>query len=157
MTKEEILAMGAGEELDKLVATEVMGEPIPEFTPENALDLQLAGNPVKSPMGCWLCLCEYDQGDVSLWKPLSFSTDTLAAGQIVEKDGAWDIKKRYRPYPEDPPGSPGRPTYQAAIQISDYDPYEDELFNKWSGRSSWCWTLPEAICKAALLAKQSKN
>jgi len=56
MDKGTILAIEAGEELDRLVAEEVMGEPMPEFTPEDALDLELAGSPVKSPKGNWVCL-----------------------------------------------------------------------------------------------------
>ncbi len=85
MDKDTILAMEAGDELDKLVAVEVMGEPMPEFTPENALDLQLAGNPVKSPKGNWLCLCRYDEGDIATWRPVPFSTDISAAWPVVKK------------------------------------------------------------------------
>jgi len=84
MTKEEILAMEAGEELDKLVA-EAMGEPMPEYIPENALDLQLAGSPIKSPKGNWLCLCNYDEGDIPTWRPLPYSSDISAAWQVVNK------------------------------------------------------------------------
>ena len=157
LTKEEILAMEAGVELDRLVATEVMGELMPEFTPENALDLQLAGSPLNSPEGNWLCLCRYDEGDTPTWRPLPYSIDIAAAFLLVAKDGAWDIKKRFRPHPDDPPCSPGRATYQAKVFLSDYDPYEDGLINKRSGRSPWCWGLPKAICQAALLAKYSKR
>ncbi|GAH74230.1 unnamed protein product, partial [marine sediment metagenome] len=82
MTKEEILAMEVGEELDKLVA-EAMGEPMPEFIPENALDLQLAGSLIKSPKGNWLCLCNYDEGDIPTWRPLPYSSDISAAWQVV--------------------------------------------------------------------------
>ncbi|GAJ23370.1 unnamed protein product, partial [marine sediment metagenome] len=89
--------METGEELDRLVATEVMGEPIPEFTPENALDLQLAGSPVKSPQGNWLCLCEYGEGDIPTWRPLPYSTDISAAWQVVAKnDYSWfDVWRAY--------------------------------------------------------------
>lgn len=115
MTKEEILAMEVGPELDLEVALKVIG--------------------------------------IIPYKAESYSTDILAAWQVVEKDGAWDIKKRFRPHPDDPALSGGRPTYQAICFLSDYNEYEDELINKRTGRSPWCWTLPEAICKAALLAK----
>lgn len=141
MTKEEILAMEAGRKLDGLVGKEIMGIEV-EYPFAEGYPFYLTDN---------------GKGK-RVWDTVAFySTDISAAGQIVEKDGAWDIKKRYRPHPEDPSGSPGRPTYQAAVQISDYDPYEDELFNKWSGRSPWCWTLPEAICKAALIAKEREE
>ncbi|GAI99989.1 unnamed protein product, partial [marine sediment metagenome] len=36
MTKEEILAMEPGPELDTLVAEKVMGHPMPGFIPEDA-------------------------------------------------------------------------------------------------------------------------
>ncbi|GAJ12734.1 unnamed protein product, partial [marine sediment metagenome] len=85
MDKDTILAMEVGDELDKLVAVEVMGELMPEFTPQNALDLQLVGSPVKSPKGNWLCLCRYDEGDIPTWRPVPFSTDISAAWQVVDK------------------------------------------------------------------------
>lgn len=85
MNEEEILKMEVGEELDKLVATEVMEEPIPEFTPPNALELQLAGSPVKSPKGSWLSRCSYYEGDIPTWRPLPYSTDISAAWQVVKK------------------------------------------------------------------------
>lgn len=82
-----------------------------------------------------------------------YSQTGSAALRVVDKDGAWDIKKRFGPHPDDPPGSAGRATYQAKVLLSDYDPCENELINKRVGRSPWCWSLPEAISKAALLAK----
>ena len=126
MTKEEILAMEVGEKLDAFVAEIVMG---------------IQG---------WF---KYSTGYHP--KAYPYSTDISAAWQVVEKEGAWDIKKRFRPHPDDPAGSGGRPTYQATVFLSDYDPYEDALINKRTGRSPWYWQLPEAICKAALLAKHS--
>ena len=83
--KEEILAMEAGEELDELVATQIKGEPKPDYVVENALDLQLAGNPAKSLGGNWLFLCEYDKGDIPTWYSLPFSTDISVAWQVVDK------------------------------------------------------------------------
>jgi hypothetical protein len=142
MTKEEILEMEAEEELDRLVATEVMGEPMPEFVPEDALDLQLAGSPVKSPQGNWLCLCKYDEGDIPIWQPLSFSADISVAWQVLKKlreeywcieikiaDGCWVIMELLRKPP-------------IRVEVDAGTPFEK---------------LPEAICKAALLAKYSKN
>ncbi|GAI97618.1 unnamed protein product, partial [marine sediment metagenome] len=85
MTKEAILVMEVGEELDRLVATEVMGEPMPEVAPSYALDLQLAGSPVKSPKGNWLCLCRYEEDDIPTWRPLPFSIDISAAWLIIDK------------------------------------------------------------------------
>lgn len=98
------------------------------------------------------------QWKYAVWQAFGISVkdekDILAAWQVVERvGGAWDIKKRYRPHPDDPSGTGGRATYQAIVFTSDYDFYEDELVNKRLGRSPWCWSLPEAICKAALLTK----
>lgn len=140
MTKEEILAMKPGEELDRLVVIEVMDEPIPNFTPNDALGLQLAGSPVRSPKGNWVCLCVYDKGDIPTWYSLPFSTDILAAWQVVDilKEnwdcveliwdvGAWDIVlENYETHQKFYLGSEAGETYEK---------------------------LPEAICKAALLTK----
>lgn len=136
MTKEEILKMEAGEELDRLVA-EVMGEPMPEFTPENALELQLAGSPVKSPKGNWLCLCRYDEGDIPTWRPLPYSTDISAAWSVVEKMRELDY----------------------SFSLTNYDNYklvyQVKFYNYLNPALSYCGvgTAPEAICKAALLTK----
>jgi len=151
MTKEEILAMKAGEELDALVAEGVMKYEKPSFFPPNALDLCLAGDAFHIPG--WTCVCIYEENDTPKWVADLYSTDISAAFLLVAKDGAWDIMKRFRPHPDDPPCSPGRATYQAKVFLSDYDPVEDELIKKHTGRSPWCWSLSEAISKAALLAK----
>ena len=151
MTKEEILAMEAGEELDRLVAAEVMEELMPEFTPENALGLQLAGSPVKSPKGNWLCLCRYDEGDIPTWRPVPLSTDSSAAWQVVEKMRSMEDGE-------------GNPLLCCLTIYSDHDLAWDirwcysELSNRNDGhkthRLPTCYDdFPEAICKAALLAR----
>lgn len=85
MTKEEILAMKPGEELDSLVACEVMGEARPESTPNFALRLQLTGSPLHSSKGNWVCLYEYSKGDIPTWHPLPFSTDIAMAWRAMQK------------------------------------------------------------------------
>ena len=135
MTKEEILAMEAGEELDRLVATEVMGETIPEFIPENALTLQLTDSPVKSPQGNWLCLCNYDEGDIPTWRPVPYSTDISAAWQVVERI-------------TEPPK-----TEEEANQIAN-----TKFALIWEDLNLWAFSAKEAataICRAALLIKYS--
>lgn len=150
MNKAEILKMEAGEKLDELVATQIKGEPKPDYVVENALDLQLAGNPAKSLGGNWLFLCEYDKGDIPTWYSLPFSTDIPAAWQVVEamrnmKDEkgnqllcclkihcdvpgeAWDIHWSY-----------------SELSIMDDGHKDHKLPLSW-------FSLPEAICKAALL------
>ena len=146
MTKEEILTMEAGEELDRLVAIEVMGEPIPEFTPENAFALQLAGSPVKSPQGSWLCLCAYDEGDIPRWRPLHYSTDISAAWPVVEKlTEEWT--KRNKPISIEVIYDCG--AYETKVETwnDDKKDWNEPIF------SGSCEAAPEAICKAALLAK----
>ena len=145
MTKEEILKMEAGEELDRLVA-EVMGEPMPEFTPEDALDLQLAGSPVKSPKGNWVCLCNHEEGDIPVWHPLPFSTDISAAWLVVEKlTEEWT--KRSKPI--------------SIEVIYDCGAYEAKIETWNENKKDWNEPIssgsreaaPEAICKAVLLTK----
>ena len=144
MDKSTILAMEAGEELDRLVAEEVMVEPMPEFTPEDALRLQLAGSPVKSPKGNWVCLCRYDEGDIPRWCPVPFSTDISAAWRVLEKlkrdwgcidliwdAGAWDIS------------------------LENYDSHRKFYLGKESGATYE--ELPEAICRAALITRLNET
>ena len=133
MTKEEILAMEIGEDLDRLVATEVMGEPMPEFIPEDALDLQLAGSPIKSPKGNWLCLCDYDKGDIPTWRPLPYATDISAAWQVEEKIKELGLTEQYG-------------NKIAIIVLDDNTTARQRIFDA-------AHASPEMRCKAALLAK----
>jgi len=152
MTKEEILAMEANEELDKLVAVEVMNELMSDlFIPEDALELQLAGSPIKSGGGNWVCLCKYEEGDIPKWHPLPFSTDISAAWQVVEKLRSMEDGE-------------GKSLLCCLNIYSDHDECWDirwcysELSNRNDGHKdhrlplSW-FSFPEAICKAALLIK----
>lgn len=136
MDSKEILATEAGRKLDGVICKEVIGlnvqYPYGEVYPY-----------IMVQVGVWVSVPEY-------------STDISSAYQIMERGGAWDIKKRFRPHPDDQPGSPGRATYQAYVFLSNYEEWESELINKRLGRSGWCWSLPEAICKAALLAKNKE-
>ena len=83
MTREEILAMEAGREFDTLVAEKVMGHSMPDFIPEHALGLYLAGTPIH--YDSWTCVCRYDEGDTLKWVPDPYSSDISAAWQVVEK------------------------------------------------------------------------
>jgi len=82
MTK-EILAMEPGPELDTLVAEKIMDHPMPDFIPEDALNLYLVGAPIH--YDSWTCVCRYDEGDVPKWVPAPYSTDISAAWLVVEK------------------------------------------------------------------------
>lgn len=125
MTEEEVLAMEAGTTLDILVNENVMDYPIPDFIPENALELYLAG----TPFHCngWSCICIYSEGDVPKWVPDKYSTNISAAWQVVDKmklEDTW-IKN----------------TFWSTLE-------------KMRGPLSLIyWLTPEVICKAALLTK----
>ncbi|MBA7635928.1 hypothetical protein ES703_43538 [subsurface metagenome] len=135
MTKEEILAMEPGTELDILVAEKVMNHPMPDFISEDALDLYLAGTPIHCDS--WTCVCRYDEGDIPQWVPATYSTDISAAWQALKKlreeywcieikiaDGCWVIMELLRTPP-------------IRVEVNAGTPFE---------------RLPEAICKAALIA-----
>jgi len=129
--KEEILKMKAGEKLDRLVATEVMGEPIPEFTPPNALELQLAGSPVKSPQGNWVSRCKYSEGDIPTWRPLPYSRDIASAWQVKEKLKVGDNET----------------WFAFCLQVEDICGGDEPVLYELNA---------EIICKAALIAKYSQ-
>jgi len=146
MDKSTILAIEAGEELDKLVATEVMGEPMPELTPQNALDLQLVGSPVKSPKSNWLCLCRYEEGDIPMWRPLPYSTDISAAWQVLEKlTEVWKIKDKLVLFEV----IYGCGAYEAKVETwnENKQDWNEPIF------SGSCDKAPEAISKAALIVR----
>ena len=145
MTKEEILAMEAGKELDTLVAEKVMGHPMPAFIPEEALGLYLAGSPIH--YDSWTCVCHYDEGDVPKWLPDPYSTDISAAWQVVDKICNWDVDdnmlvlKGQAPDPTEPVGGENEGWWEARINgIRGNVAAEGKI-------------APEAICKVALLAK----
>ncbi len=138
MTKEEILAMEAGPELDALVAEKIMNHPRPDFIPEDALDLYLAGTPIH--YDSWTCVCRYDEGDTPKWVPDPYSTDISAAWPVVEE---WT--KRNKPI--------------SIEVIYDCGAYETKIETWNDGKKGWnepilsgsCEAAPEAICKAALI------
>lgn len=78
MTRDEILAMPAGRELDTLVAENVMGETKPIYAHE-------PGHLLAIKHGSWYCLPEFDKGDECEWRAQSFSSDISAAWEVVEK------------------------------------------------------------------------
>lgn len=138
MTKEEISAMEVGVELDRIVAVEVM-DLICTFEPRF-----VAWPEVET----W-----YDM-ECRLTSVSCYSTTIIGAWQVVEYlGGLWDIQRRLRRHPDDPPKAEGRPIYQVSVSLADYDEDEAIHTNEREASSPWCWQLPEAICKAALLVK----
>lgn len=81
MTRDEIVNMPAGREMDALVAEKVMGEPKPIYVHPN-LHIEY---PKESTLGNWRCYNIYEHGDVCEWNPLPFSTDIASAWEVVEK------------------------------------------------------------------------
>ena len=146
VTKEEILTMEAGRELDRLVAVEVMNEAMPSLIPEDALALQLAGSPIKSPGGNWLCLCEYEEGDIPTWHPLPFTTDISAAWLVVNKFCNWDNRDAMltlKGQGENPTPLEGNGEWWEVI-------IDDDSGRQWQAEGK---TATEVICKGALLTR----
>jgi len=138
MTKEEILAMEPGKYLDRMVAQEVMDEKQPQSTPQNALDRMLVNNPIRSEKGNWVCLCDYEHGDIPEWHPLNFSTDISAAWQVVERMEELGFYFRLD-------------SWEVEFYASGVDMSKNTVtFGALASR-----LVCEAICKAALLAKHS--
>ncbi len=143
MTKEEILAMEAGKELDVLVAEKVMGHPMPDFIPEAALDLYLAGSPIH--YDSWTCVCRYDEGDIPKWVPDPYSTDISAAWRVVDKlTEEWT--RENKPISIEVIYDCG--SYETKIETwnEDKQDWNEPIF------SGSCEAAPEVICKAALIA-----
>ena len=138
MNKEEILAMKPGEALDNLIIKKLMHH---------------VWDDGDRPR-CKICGVWKDWNKPAGCQSKPYSTEISAASLLVDEDGAWDIKKRFRPHPDDPDCSPGRATYQAIVVITKYEDLVETSEQKF--RSPWCWSLPEAICKAALLVKLAK-
>jgi len=140
MTKEEILAMEPGPELDALVAERVMGHPMPDFIPEDALDLYLAGAPIH--YDSWTCVCRYDEGDIPKWVPDPYSTDISAAWPVIEK--VMEQKHCHCKIDVYPDGL-GNVKFTKAT-----GPFTPDEILAWAGVNN-DMTVPEAICKAALI------
>ena len=143
MNKEKILAMEAGRDLDALVAEKVMGHPMPEIIPEDAIDLYLSGTPIHHDS--WTCVFRYDEGDVPKWVPDPYSTDISAAWQVVERVCNWDSRDAMITIK----GQGKNPT---PLEDNDGEWWEvmidDDSARQWLAEGK---TAPEAICKAALL------
>lgn len=144
MTKEEILAMKLGPELDTLVAEKVMGHPMPDIIPDDALDLYLAGTPIH--YDSWTCVCRYDEGDIPKWIPDPYSSDISAAWQLVEKL-AENWEENRKPISIEVIYDCGANETRIETWNEDKHDWNEPIF------SGSCAAAPEAICKAALIAK----
>jgi hypothetical protein len=128
MTKEEILAMSAGPELDDLVARHVMNLDDTSFH----YDVE---------MGISERIKYNDFIDDHIWVSFNPSTDISAAWEVVEKIGGMEEWMLYRV------------SHSDTVDEVDLG-YACELLNVKRGYSVACEaiTAPVAICKAALLA-----
>src|SRR3990167_10827314 len=77
MTREEILNMEAGREMDALVAEKVMGEPYPD----------------RFAHPKWWGL-RYDMGH-EVWEPMLFSTNIKMAWEVVERLQSFELEMDY--------------------------------------------------------------
>jgi|ERR1051326_1170112 hypothetical protein len=137
-------ALKAGQELDTLVAEKVMGESRPEYFPEQALESQLSGNPIKSELGNWLLLCDYEEGDIPTWHPIAFSTNIAAAFLMEEYIKQQGLSERYA-YNLVEIVIPG-----SAFGFLNRGAYEKDIF-------AITHALPEHRCIAALKAAEARH
>ena len=144
MTRDEILAMEAGRELDALVA-EAMGWIWLRFKPAHDEDAEF----VRKPYGpdTWEASLEHkrangDEPLAHLWDcdlP-HYSTDIAAAWEVVEYMGPIPFSLRFQP--------------ADAWRTGDGEVYCHAHWTCWFEGSVWAEapTAPLAICRAALLA-----
>ncbi len=139
MTRDEILAMEAGEELDGLIAQNIMG--IKKYYPGIAMDLSGIDGKVKR-VNYWWCK-DVDNSHNSFTELHHYSTDISVAWEVVEKMGSlgyYVTIEELRPYRQ-------REDYLSMCTITKYEEEEDK--KEWNARAD---NAPEAISKAALLA-----
>lgn len=137
-------ALKAGLKLDALIAERVMGEPRPEYFPDHALELQLAGNPIKSELGNWMLLCDYEEGDIPTWRPIAFSADAAAAFLMEERIKELGLSEHYANYLVE------TVIPRSAFGFLNRGAYEKDIF-------AVAHALPEHRCIAALKTAESRR
>lgn len=137
----DIRRLPRGKELDALVAERVMEHPMPDFIPEDALDLYLAGTPIH--YDSWTCVCRYDEGDTPKWVPDPYSTDISAAWPIAVKIGLALFPLNNKDW------ACCKANYVYHIDIW-WEHYTDPNL-------VICGEAPEAICKTALIMVEGGN
>lgn len=129
MTKEEILELEPGREIDCLIAEKIMGWKVIEGSYINSVYI-VGDDDYKEIGSC------------------NFSTDISAAWEVVEKmkELHYDTAELYR----------FTDNKWLVKFVCSYGPcpYHNNPENTWHGSSVTAQTAPEAICKAALLAVQ---
>lgn len=88
-------------------------EPKPTTTPGDALDRYLLGEAMKSPLGFWRIICDYDHGDVPEWIPMPLATSRDHAATVEARIDQLGLKEKYA---------------HALVEIvlGEYDDYADE-------------------------------
>lgn len=128
MTRDEILNMPAGEEMDALIA-EIMGERRPGVhVHTNILSMEWSSG------RCWYCLPDYEKGDSCEWTPKPFSDNISAAWEVVEKFYSMKLDRF----------SNGKEWRCYLVTLKG---------GKNHDATGLAYTAPLAICRAALLAK----
>lgn len=88
MTRDEILNMPAGEEIDALIAEHVFGDKKPtQALDANHVMLSMIGvtHPYTSAGGSWTGVAYWEEGDIPRWVAKNYSTDIAAAWEVVDK------------------------------------------------------------------------
>ena len=80
MTRDEILAMEPGPQMNELIAVKVFGQGKPPYVHEPHIDPRWDGH--------WVCCPSYGEGDVCHWEARDFSGDIAAAWPVVEEVSA---------------------------------------------------------------------
>ena len=139
MTRDEILAMEPGRELDALVAERVMGKPKPTVIPRSDEKFLETWDDWG---GAWLARFKGDN-EIGQYYALPFSTNISKAWEVVEKIDAgsyrWRLASKHC--------RSGHVWWTATL---------DKYLGAVNGWKEMVYapgdTAPEAICKAALLA-----
>lgn len=141
-TENEIRNMPAGPELDELIAFWVFREQKPAYTHKRHIDVRYHGK-------SWLCLPEYEKGDVCHWVPLGYSTTPSYAWYVInamrEIDFWWSASYKTAVFYDEL----NKPGYEVRFRCV-----------RAGTRGDWfaaAKTLELAICRAALMAAEANE
>lgn len=150
MTREEVLAMPAGREMDEAVASLFEPRPTPTADADWVLNQELSGDPLTSATGAWQERCLYQEGDVPKWIPAPFSENISYAWKVAKRFGLAVVHSEdgvYAGKPEDIEHGHVRGTSVPTLTLHMRE------HERWEPAD----TAPLAICRAALLAGVSPS
>lgn len=151
----------SGRALDAAVAEKVMGEVQPSGEPmpysenyRNGFDRYLATGPISSPEGNWLCIYQYENGDVAEWIPRPFSSDWSAMQRVVGRMN--ELGHRLELFQADKrrwgPDAVTKLIPLPGEMEHEHDAWFALFDNGMGGTPSMGETAPLALCRAALAA-----